>query len=151
MLNCLVSREISKPLIPLGSAGGLLVHILTLLCKGMVRSVCNFTYCVQYGIMELLRHYLLMYSVWIPAANISSFCSTILIKKLCFTLCCLNNGRTCVSHSVYQCVWWIYEVDEVLALCDSWMCLYPPNRAIRRRAQCGGRQDSSGRTSSPRM
>lgn len=32
------SREISKPLIPLGKAGVLLVHILTLLCKGMVRS-----------------------------------------------------------------------------------------------------------------
>lgn len=31
-------REISKPLIPLGKAGVLLVHILTLLCKGMVRS-----------------------------------------------------------------------------------------------------------------
>uniref|UniRef100_A0A3Q0SQ97 Eukaryotic translation initiation factor 4 gamma 1 n=1 Tax=Amphilophus citrinellus TaxID=61819 RepID=A0A3Q0SQ97_AMPCI len=28
-------REISKPLIPLGKAGVLLVHILTLLCKGM--------------------------------------------------------------------------------------------------------------------
>uniref|UniRef100_A0A665UEI9 Eukaryotic translation initiation factor 4 gamma 1 n=1 Tax=Echeneis naucrates TaxID=173247 RepID=A0A665UEI9_ECHNA len=28
-------REISKPLIPLGQAGVLLVHILTLLCKGM--------------------------------------------------------------------------------------------------------------------
>lgn len=33
-----VSREISKPLIPLGKAGVLLAHILTLLCKEMVRS-----------------------------------------------------------------------------------------------------------------
>lgn len=33
-----VSREICKPLIPQGKAGVLLVHILTLLCKGMVRS-----------------------------------------------------------------------------------------------------------------
>lgn len=30
------SREISKPLIPLGKAGVLLVQILTLLCKEMV-------------------------------------------------------------------------------------------------------------------
>lgn len=38
MLNCYGCREVSKPLIPLGKAGVLLVDILTLLCKGMVRT-----------------------------------------------------------------------------------------------------------------
>lgn len=33
-------REVSKPLIPLGKAGVLLVQILTLLCSGMVRAHC---------------------------------------------------------------------------------------------------------------
>lgn len=36
LCNC-AFREISKPLVPLGQAGVLLVKILKLLCKGMVR------------------------------------------------------------------------------------------------------------------
>ena len=41
MLTCLLYREISKPLLPLGKAGVLLVHILTLLCKGMVSELSD--------------------------------------------------------------------------------------------------------------
>ena len=36
VMAVVVFREITKPLIPLGQAGVLLVHILLILCKAMV-------------------------------------------------------------------------------------------------------------------
>lgn len=39
-LRC-ICREVSKPLVPLGKAGVLLVEILNLLCKGMVGCLCE--------------------------------------------------------------------------------------------------------------
>lgn len=72
-----VSREISKPLIPLGKAGVLLAHILTLLCKEMVRSNHTFFFS-NIKLLFFLTVYYLFYLLYM----FSNECSTL---KTCRT------------------------------------------------------------------